>query len=316
MLSVRQWGEEWLHTRRVSGVRDWQTDLGRWRCYVAPANFMHEPIANVTRAMARGWMVELASVKGEKSKKLLAPQTLRNTLNLVRVSFEDALDVELVTANPFRDLRFPKGRLARTGDPWTVLYPQEQAALVAQAPNEERQIIDVAMGTGMREGELWSLGLSDVVVRGDPHIVIRWGGIYGGVREPTKSGKPRKIPLFGRALEAMRKWLEILPRYAKQNPLGLVFPHRCGSHRWQQPPFGWANWLQAAHIERRVRWHDLRHTCASSLVAGWWGRAWSIEEVARLLGHSSIRTTERYAHFAEDFLVRAADESDPARRAM
>jgi hypothetical protein len=38
-------------------------------------------------------------------------------------------------------------------------------------------------------------------------------------------------------------------------------------------------------IARTVRWHDLRHTCASSLVAGGWGPRWSLEEpcIARSL---------------------------------
>jgi len=33
-------------------------------------------------------------------------------------------------------------------------------------------------------------------------------------------------------------------------------------------------------------------------VAGWWGRAWTLTEVCALLGHSSIKVTERYAHLA------------------
>ena len=59
-------------------------------------------------------------------------------------------------------------------------------------------------------------------------------------------------------------------------------------------------------ITRRVRWHDLRHTCASSLIAGWWGRRWSLEEVKGLLGHSSVKITERYAHLADSVLDVAA----------
>jgi integrase len=54
--------------------------------------------------------------------------------------------------------------------------------------------------------------------------------------------------------------------------------------------------LAASGITRRVRWHDLRHTCASSLVAGWWGgRPWRLEEVREMLGHTSIKVTERYS---------------------
>jgi len=51
-----------------------------------------------------------------------------------------------------------------------------------------------------------------------------------------------------------------------------------------------------------VRWHDLRHTCASSLVAAWWGPAWRLELVREVLGHSSITVTERYAHLAASVL--------------
>ena len=51
---------------------------------------------------------------------------------------------------------------------------------------------------------------------------------------------------------------------------------------------------------RRIKWHDLRHSCASSLVAGWWGEPWSLEQIKALLGHRSITTTERYAHLRPD----------------
>ena len=47
---------------------------------------------------------------------------------------------------------------------------------------------------------------------------------------------------------------------------------------------------------RRVRWHDLRHTCATLLLTGaMGGRPWAYEEVKETLGHSSVKFTERYA---------------------
>lgn len=56
-------------------------------------------------------------------------------------------------------------------------------------------------------------------------------------------------------------------------------------------------------------WHSLRHTCASMLVSGVWGRRWTLQEVAELLGHRSVSTTERYAHLAEGTIARAARET-------
>ena len=57
---------------------------------------------------------------------------------------------------------------------------------------------------------------------------------------------------------------------------------------------------------RLCRARHKRHTCGSSLVAGWWGRAWRLEEVRDLLGHSTVRVTEMYAHLAPSELSKAA----------
>ena len=49
--------------------------------------------------------------------------------------------------------------------------------------------------------------------------------------------------------------------------------------------------------------HDLRHSMASNLVNS--GR--SIYEVSKFLGHSQIKTSQRYAHLAHETLLAAAD---------
>jgi integrase len=66
---------------------------------------------------------------------------------------------------------------------------------------------------------------------------------------------------------------------------------------------------------RDARIYDLRHTCASSLAAGWCGRRWSLHEIKEALGHSSIVITMRYAHLGERAMRAAADEMDAAQRA-
>jgi integrase len=56
----------------------------------------------------------------------------------------------------------------------------------------------------------------------------------------------------------------------------------------------WAKkWRSAAAIRSEVRFHDLRHKCASHLIMGTCGSAWRLEEVQVVLGHASRTTTER-----------------------
>jgi site-specific recombinase XerD len=53
-----------------------------------------------------------------------------------------------------------------------------------------------------------------------------------------------------------------------------------------------------------VRIHDLRHSFASFLVNA--GR--SLYEVQKILGHTQVKTTQRYAHLSQDTLIDAANE--------
>jgi integrase len=65
---------------------------------------------------------------------------------------------------------------------------------------------------------------------------------------------------------------------------------------------GFAGACRRARITN-FRQHDLRHTCASWLVMA----GVPLPEVRDLLGHSSIKVTERYAHLAPENLRRAID---------
>jgi integrase len=111
----------------------------------------------------------------------------------------------------------------------------------------------------------------------------------------SKSGKSRHVPLSKAALEIIQK----LPRfegcpYLVPNPDTLK-PH-VQIHR------AWNNARIAAGLPD-VRMHDLRHSMASNMVNS--GR--SIYEVAKVLGHSQLKTTQRYAHLSQETLLEAVD---------
>ncbi len=266
------------------------------RCWIDKAPFADWPIRRVKRKPIERWVRSLGSAGLGKSYTSQA-------LSLLRKAFAHAVDTDRLDDNPAAKVKIPKGE-ARTDEPWTFLTPGEQGALlsVQKIPDFWRYAIEISMLTGLRAGELFALRLADLHVGENPRIVVRFGS---RLRAP-KSRKIREVPLIPRALEAAKEWLALLPEHAPRNPDALAFPGRNGGFIKVSRVPGWESWLRAAGIERRVRWHDLRHTCGASLVSGWWGRAWTLIEVRDLLGHHSVKMTERYAHLGPTALKAAA----------
>ena len=111
----------------------------------------------------------------------------------------------------------------------------------------------------------------------------------------TKAGRPRYVPLSSGVLHLLAN----VP-HKEGNP--WVFPNP----KTGKPYISIFNSWNAARIAAGladVRIHDLRHSFASFLVNA--GR--SLYEVQRILGHTQIKTTQRYAHLSQDTLLDAAD---------
>jgi integrase len=140
------------------------------------------------------------------------------------------------------------------------LTRSELAVLLRGIPNRQmRKAALVAAFTGLRRGEL--ARLRPINVQGDL--------IYVG---NTKSGRPRTVPVVHHIGFALRRL-----------------------------PFG-VHADTLTHAVHRaypgIRFHDLRHTCASLLIQS----GVDLYRVGAILGHSDIRTTKRYTHLAVDNL--------------
>ncbi len=308
--TVRGYGERFLDRRERRGIRDVRSDRSRWKTHIATADFIDWPLEKVQRRDVREWLDELAAkrVSGvqKKKKRKISFQTKKHCLIVLRMMFDAAIEDELITKNPCAGIKLEHD--GDTEESWTYLTLQEQTQIATcQAiPEADRLRILFSIYTGMRQGEQWNLELADLRIDDPcPHVVVR----FGSKGRSTKNKKIRRVPLMPAALALAKRWLRMLPAYASENTEGLVFPTPRGCRRQKAKTYGFKKHLALAGITRPVRWHDLRHTCASSLVAGWWGRPWRLEEVKEVLGHSSINVTERYAHLAPSVIARAAAET-------
>jgi integrase len=114
----------------------------------------------------------------------------------------------------------------------------------------------------------------------------------------SKSGKPRWIALSTSAMS-------LLDSIPKLTGCDYIFP---SSITGRPCPSLWFPWrrIRARAGLQDVRLHDLRHSFASFLV----NEGVSLYVVQALLGHANARTTQRYAHLANDTLTDATEIVD------
>lgn len=292
-----------------------------------------------------------ARLHGARPDKLISWGLRRHCLNLARRFFQWCIDdEEILTTNPFAGLSVER----EDGDEdegyqeeWFVDVAEQMSIFdiwltlktLDARDRLERFIYGVALWTGLRLSELWCLHLSDFHVDGPkPHLVVRYGS-WDAIKERFRSPKGRKgekkrriVHLWGFGLDCAREWLKVRAEYLRMNPRtereraakgykdsGLVFPSERGRLRSDaKPPRSWKKVSEAFGVVPRIGlkpwWHLLRHSCASALVSGSWGILYGIQEVQNILGHTDIRTTQRYAHLAPSALEAKAAEADAAFR--
>lgn len=249
--------------REQDGVRGIRTERSRWTVHLATAPFADDPIAAITsgeivdfaRTLAR------ARAKDRRRGRRISRQTVQRCLALLSAIFDEAVVAGHRTDNPCAGLKLLK-RLrtdaTATEDKWNVLTPDEQTTVLAceRIPEWARLMMAFAIGTGLRQGEQWNLEKRDLhptVAR--PHVLVR----YGSSGKIPKSGKTRRVPLFGIGLDAAQRWLRLLPAYAPSNPLGLVFPTATGARRPVGTPDASRRFIDASGKRGRVVKVDLFH---------------------------------------------------------
>lgn len=302
-VTLRGWVGEWLARREAAHDRSVETYRSRAENHILTAPFADDLLANIRPRDVRSWL---------RGRLLaLSAATAGPVLALLRQILREAVEEEIIEANPAAEVRVPRAELRKVKARRAPLAKDELDALLAGGfPLVERALIAVAALAGLRSGEAHAMPLANVERRGGLLLLkIEFGG-YGGA--PTKSGEARTVPVLGPARAILEEWLAAMPRGGKRNPERLLFPGPDGGRRDYDHATGWLQVrCRAVGLACEPRFHDLRHTAATALENGWYGPPMAREHVQALLGHASITQTEAYSGGAGEAMLRAAEAFAP-----
>ncbi len=215
----------------------------------------------------------------------LSPSTANKLLKYLSYFYNLAMlwEIPNVNSNPVKNIKpFKVDNLIER-----YLNKEEINTLLFYASKIDnpfiKPIIETLILTGGRKSEVLNLKWDDVDFN---NMILTFVN--------TKSNRNRKIPIS----KSFCKVLKEMPRIND-----YLFPSlKLKNRPFKNLMFYWMKLKKQINLHD-VRIHDLRHTFASILV----NQGVSLYEVQKLLGHSSISITQRYAHLSNESLKNAVD---------
>ena len=247
----------------------------------------------------------LASLHGKND-----PASVGRKLSSLKTFFRLLVRRKLIGATPLGALRGPK-RAHRLP---AFLGKEEAARLLETRPAKahgpfevarDQALFEVLYGAGLRISEACHLDLGDVVSEG--------GGVQITVRQ-GKGGKDRIVPAGSKAGDALGRYLplrsELLGKLLGE---GRACDHealllsRRGRRLGDREARRKLDRRERENAVKQVSPHALRHSFATHLL----GEGADLRSIQEMLGHASLRTTQRYAQVDIDHLMTVYDSAHP-----
>jgi integrase len=221
---------------------------------------------------------EIARFKNSLTQK---PSSQRVIMTYIHGVFSEALRMELIDRMPV----FPKIAVDETN--WTWIDSDAQMEVMKHIPQEDYEVFKFLILHGCRIAEARALKVKDLDIK-NHSVKIQRTYSLNELRETTKQKKINLIPLHPDCLDYLK---EVVSRSL---PEAFVYPNpRTGR------PYGkntlreqWYSACRKAGLSQVQLKDATRHSLASQLV----NDNTSLYTVSKLLGHSSVKMTQRYAH--------------------
>lgn len=229
--------------------------------------FGNKPLARITTADVQEFY--------NKRMAETSPSTANRHFTVLRAIINKMLRLKLYRGeNPCIGVAKQKENPARTN----YLTKEQIQDVLTYISGRSQEMVAFAIGTGMRQGEILRLDWRDIDLANNIiHIYV------------AKSGYQREVPIMP-SLKALLLRME-------PKPYGKVF-----NISVKQITADFKQALKQAGITG-ICFHSCRHTFASHFMMS----GGSITDLQRILGHSDLKLTQRYAHLSPTYLRKSIE---------
>lgn len=339
--TFKQWVTQWVDDR--ARMRDIQQDVLKVYQQILTSRAVpylgHLRLTDIDQDVLRDWVAHMSASRitiGSKNRRtgnrLLSGTTIRRAHAILHSCLGAAVP-KWLPANPAArqagSSKHSVGLPRKSNFEGMFLTDGEVSLILDHCDEHIRDMVDVAVHTGLRLGELIALqarkvvfdraGLATILV----HVALKNDGTVG---EPKSEMSRRAVPVGPRLSKVLAG------RVQGRKVSAVVFPSP-GGQMWDEHNFRERYWYRAvaaamrcvehppsapakpkrgptrrlrhdevsdclcrARLQRRPRFHDLRHTHASDLIR----RGWHAKKIQRRLGHATYQTTMNiYGHLMD-----------------
>jgi integrase len=242
----------------------------------------------------------------------LAPRTVHHMHTILKCALQQAVDWELITRNPATAVRPP--RVPRR---MNKVYDFQQTAELLRCARRTQLYMPIVLAVlcGLRRGEIVGLRWCDVDFKSQKLLIVQSAEQTGrGVRyKEPKSGRTRSIALSRMVSSELSGYqAEQRARLAsigKELSAGdrVVMLTRCKPVRPDALTHEWVRFLKGNPSLPTIRFHDLRHTHATHLLAS----GVHPKVASERLGHAQVGITlDTYSHVLPNMQAEAAELVD------
>ncbi|WP_043536446.1 tyrosine recombinase XerC [Actinomyces polynesiensis] len=282
---IRRWTTQLRDGRGLSAntVRAYTTDLESLFDHLGiPRDQADgEALAQVlTTRSLRGWLGSLAEEGDSRSTLARHTASVRSFTAWARAHGVLGSDPALMLASPRPDQRLPD---VLDAEAVSCLLDRAREEADEGGPVELRDwsVLELLYASGIRVAELCALDLGSVMEDTQSLRVI------------GKGDKERVVPFGDPAAWALREWLgRGRPALLTPSSGRALYLGARGGRVDQRVVRGVLHRLTARAGVHDIAPHGMRHTAATHMLAG----GADLRSVQELLGHSSLRTTQRYTH--------------------